>query len=326
MADSNEHELFDGKYVLVTGAGGFIGRHLVSALDMAGAYVTGFGRSNEAFDSSNIRWVNGDFSDPMSLARACEGQDIVYHLLNSSTPASSTQNPVGDINSNLVPSVLLLEAAADAGISDFIFFSSGGTVYGQSTDIIKSETGPTDPQSAYGISKLAIEKYCRLICESNGINYKVLRLSNPYGPGQSPFKKQGIVAVAIHAALSGQRFDLWGDGEVIRDFIFIDDVVRAAMMVVAAETKHHIFNVGSGVGRTINNVIDDIARVASVDFKLVKHPSRTVDVSSNILDVSRLKSTGWSLLVPWQVGLGRTMNWIDREYKSTKPPSITNII
>lgn len=326
MAVSNGHKFFEGKYVLVTGAGGFIGRHLVSALDTAGAYVTGFGRSNEAIENPNIRWVNGEFSDPMSLARACEGQDIVYHLLNSSTPASSTQNPVGDVNSNLVPSILLLEAAADAGISDFIFFSSGGTVYGQSTDIIKSETGPTDPQSAYGISKLAIEKYCKLICESKGINYKILRLSNPYGPRQSPFKKQGIVAVALHAALSGQRFDLWGDGEVIRDFIFIDDVVSAAMMVVAAETRHHIFNVGSGIGRTINSVIDDIAKMTAVDFNLVRHPSRTVDVSSNILDISRLKSTGWSLSVPWQLGLERTRQWIDGEYKSAKPYSFTKTI
>lgn len=318
MPESQSLGAFDGKYVLVTGAGGFIGKHLVAALASAGAYVTGFGRSNDVTDQGNIRWCTGDFSDPMSLARACEGQDIVYHLLNSSTPASSTQNPVGDINSNLIPSIQLLEAAVGAGVKSFIFFSSGGTVYGQSSDIIKSERCQTDPQSAYGISKLSIEKYCRLICHSNNVDYKVLRLSNPYGPGQSPFRKQGIVAVALHAALSGQKFDLWGDGEVIRDFIFIDDVVRAAMQVVFAVTEYQLFNVGTGVGRSINSVIRDIASAAAVDFKLIRHPSRNIDVSSNILDVSRLESIGWSSTVPWNIGLERTKDWIEKEYGSAK--------
>ena len=130
---------------------------------------------------------------------------------------------LGDLLANAASTIVLLEAARDAGVSRFVMASSGGTVYGPSQEVLIPETAPTNPISAYGASKLASEKYVAVFGRLYRIKHCVLRISNPYGPGQFATRRQGLVAAAIWSALHAKSFEIWGDGSVIRDFIYIDD-------------------------------------------------------------------------------------------------------
>lgn len=295
---------------LVTGAGGFIGRATVATLKRSGAIVTGFGRQHSA--DPDIQWVNGNFDDPLALAQACERQDVVIHLLNSSTPATATQQPAGDVTSNVVPTIHLLEACVAAGVKRFLFASSGGTVYGPVTHIPVSENEMTAPISGYGISKLAIEKYSAMFENIHGLEYRILRIANPYGPGQSPFRGQGVVAAMLYAALYGQPIQIWGDGSVVRDYVYIDDVANAIQVLILHQGIDRIFNIGSGVGRSINQVFKDLHQVIE-GYPIIadRKPGRSVDVPANVLDITRIQgATGWSPAVEWIEGLRLTADWL----------------
>jgi UDP-glucose 4-epimerase len=278
-----------------------------------GAIVSGFGRASVTFDRvSGLRWIHGEFNDPMALARACESQNVVFHLLNSSTAASATREPVGDITANVVPSVRLLEACRDAGVQRFILASSGGTVYGAAEQIPTVETAQTLPISAYGISKLAVEHYTRLFEDLHGLDYRILRVSNPYGPGQSPFKKQGAVAAFMYALIKGQAVEIWGDGSVVRDYIYVDDVSAAFVEAMRHRGPERVFNVSSGIGRTLIEIYGAICRVlGDTDGRIIWKDKRPVDVPVNILDHTLMTTcTRWRPGVDLDAGLHRTAAWM----------------
>lgn len=312
--EANDHASQDRRpRCLVTGAGGFLGQALVRALVANGAIVSGFGRASVTFDrASGLRWIHGEFDDPMALARACEGQDVVFHLLNSSTPASATREPVGDITANVVPSVRLLEACRDAGVRRFVLASSGGTVYGAAARIPTVETAQTLPISAYGISKLAVEHYARLFEDLHGLDYRILRVSNPYGSGQSPFKKQGAIAAFMYALIKGQAVEIWGDGLIVRDYIYVDDVSAAFVEVMHHHGPERVFNVSSGIGRTLIEIHGAICRVlGDEDGQILWKASRPVDVPVNVLDHTLMTScTRWRPRIDLDAGLRRTAAWM----------------
>lgn len=310
-----KNKIMKGINVLVTGAAGFIGRALTSRLIELGARVTGFGRGSDSFRPEELIWASGDFTDPVALERCCEGQDYVFHLLNSSTPASATQQPAGDIAANVIPSIQLIQAAATSGVKRFLFFSSGGTVYGRSEANLVHESASCSPLSAYGISKLSIENYVRVLSNLAGMEYRIIRVANPYGAGQSPFKKLGLITTAMHAKFSDRPFELWGDGSIVRDFIHIDDVVSAVIILTLDNGNENIFNVGSGLGRSVSSVLKDIDFLSTKPKLVIKHHQiRRIDVPRNVLDVSRIKKLGWYPSVDWNDGLIDSMNWIKREY------------
>jgi UDP-glucose 4-epimerase len=302
-----------GVSCLVLGGGGFIGTHLWQALLRQGAQVSGFGRSRtDPRALAGVVWTSGEFADRTALARAVEGCEVVFHLLGGSIPDSSNRDPLGDLLSSAVPSLQLLEICRASMVRKVLFVSSGGTVYGIPRTIPIPESAPTDPISAYGISKLAVEKYLALYHYLYGCDYSVLRVANTFGPYQSPHRRQGLIAAFMHRIARGQPVEIWGDGRVVRDFIYIDDVVDAILAAAAHDGPHHVFNVGAGVGRSVLEVVTDIADVLGrPDVIPIHKPGRATDVPVNVLDIALIRrELGWSPHTDWRNGLQQTADWI----------------
>jgi UDP-glucose 4-epimerase len=299
---------------LVLGGGGFIGLNLSNTLAGLGAEVHAYGRQ-PIFPGSlapGIRWTTADFADQSALTAAVEAAEFIFHLVSSSTPASANADPAADVTDNLVATLNFLEICRTRRVRRIVFVSSGGTVYGAASQIPTPETAPTDPISAYAIQKLALEKYFALYRHLYGVDYLVLRVANPYGPMQIARKNQGLVAALMKRALAGNPIEIWGSGEVIRDFVYIDDVVRALLMSAMHQGPSRLFNVGSGAGLSVNAVVDNIERVVGRGpLQRVYMPSRPADVPVNVLDISRIHDEmGWTPEVEWIDGLRRTMAWM----------------
>ena len=297
---------------LVLGAGGFIGTNLCLALRARGLPVTGFGRKAASLALADTPWRQGNverLDDPDSLVA---GHSHLFDLIGAGLPNSSNQNQAQIVADGLPARIRLLDACRRQGVRRIVFASSGGTVYGPGDGRPIAETAPTDPISAYGIGKLAVEKYLALYHHLYGLEYRVLRIANAYGPHQHPLREQGLVASVLHRLLTDTPIPVWGDGTVVRDYVHIDDVV-AAMLAVAFEdgAGPRVFNVGSGIGRSVRSVIDDAARVVGRPARVVARPGRPADVPVNILDSTRLRArTGWSPSVGWEAGLAGTADWL----------------
>ena len=297
---------------LVLGAGGFIGTNLCRALLVKGHAVRAFGRSQSFSDALfGCDWITGDLADPVSLAAAISGCDVVFHLVNATTPASANADKVADLNANVVSTLYLLEACLQAKVSRVVFVSSGGTIYGVPDEIPTPESAPTNPITAYGISKLAIEKYLSLYEYLHNLDYRVLRVANPFGPYQTALKNQGVIAAFLRRALIGQPIEMWGDGCAIRDYIYIDDVVEALILAATHKGINRIFNIGSGEGHNLNDIVATIARLLEVDIPVERHPARAVDVPVSILDTTlAAKELIWRPSTPFEEGLRATISWM----------------
>src|SRR5882672_3671032 len=213
---------------VVLGGGGFIGTNLCRRLAASGHRVRAFGRRCLFPDDlDGVEWRQGDFTDARSVAAAIESVDIVFHLIHATMPQPANLDMAGDLQNNVVPSLALLDFCRKLAVKRVVFVSSGGTVYGCPQQIPTPETAPTTPICAYGISKLAIEKYLALYQYLHGLDYRVLRIANPFGPFQTGLKDQGVIAALIARGLSGRPMEIWGDGSLVRDFVFVDDVVDA---------------------------------------------------------------------------------------------------
>jgi UDP-glucose 4-epimerase len=300
-----------GAKCLVIGGGGFIGLNLCRALVGQGAIVQGFGRSitYPAAMPETVSWLSGDFTDIAALAPLVRGQDFVFHLVSASVPQSSNQNPAADLELNVVGTVKLLDLCREAGVGRVIFPSSGGTVYGIPVATPIPETAPTNPISSYGIGKLAIEKYLELYRHLHGLDYMCLRIANPYGPFQDAHRQQGVVAALIKQALASIPMTIWGTGEVVRDFIYIDDVVEALLLACAYKGRQRVMNIGGGHGLSITQIADSIeAALGRGALPRTYLPGRAADVPVNILDISlSQRELGWHPRTGWQAGLAQTL-------------------
>ncbi|MBV9201983.1 MAG: NAD-dependent epimerase/dehydratase family protein [Alphaproteobacteria bacterium] len=317
---SSDHgDILRGTSCLVLGGGGFIGTHLCRGLTHRGARVHGFGRAPAYRDVlRGIRWTTAEFSDRAALARAIDGSDIIFHVLGGTTPESSNKDPVADLQGCTTAALEMLEICRISNVRKIVFVSSGGTVYGIAKTVPIPETASTEPICAYGISKLAVEKYLHLYRHLHGLDYMVLRIANPFGAYQAPDRRQGVIAAIVHRILQNEPVEIWGDGRVVRDFIYIEDVVSALIEVVGYCGPYRVFNVGSGVGRSILDVVAEIAMVLDKPRLVPIHkPGRVTDVPINILDISLIeRETGWKPKTEWRRALAITASWLQSMSKS----------
>lgn len=304
----------NGRLCLVLGGGGFLGSHLTPALLEREFRVRVLDRpgSDKVHDPDpRVEWMEGDFLHKEQLGTSLQGCDILFHLACTTHPRTSNEDPAYDVQSNVVGTLELLTAALARGIKKVIFVSSGGTVYGVPRSLPIPESHPTDPVCSYGIMKLAIEKYLELYYRLHGLDYCVLRVSNLYGEGQGVRSGQGAVAVFLDKAIRGEEIEVWGDGSVVRDYVYVGDVVGALIRAIDFSGEPRTFNIGSGRGTSIREVLQGVAAVTGTEPAVRYLPSRAFDVPSNVLDVSLAASVlGWRAATPFEEGLKRTYGWM----------------
>ena len=304
---------------VIFGGAGFIGSHIADALVASGHDVRVFDHPN--IDTRNltdilsqIEVVSGDFFNEKDLAPALSGAEIVVHLISSTIPSSSNENPAYDVQTNLIGTLRMLDLARDAGIRKVVFASSGGTVYGRPTVSPIPETHPTEPLCSYGITKLAIEKYLQLYQYLYGLEYVVLRLSNPYGERQNPLSGLGAITTFLARTAEGKPITIWGDGTVRRDYFYVGDLANAFVRAIEQSPPSSIFNIGSGSSLSLNELLLAIHSVTRKNPEVVYTPARKLDVPVSCLDIQRAKDElGWFPQTSLNEGLEKTWAWINAE-------------
>ena len=252
---------------------------------------------------------SGDFNDERNIIKIFNENkiDLVLHFLSSTVPITSG-NAIYDVQSNLIPTLKLLDIMNNAGVKDILYMSSGGAIYGDVLDKVHQEDDAVYPKSSYGVVKLAIEKYLLTYSELYGFNTLILRLSNPYGPYHYNLK-QGIINVAIRKALTGERLQIWGSGEGIKDYIFVEDVCDIVMNLVEGGIHTGVYNVSSGSALSVNYIVERIAeKITSFEYEHVE--ASVVDVQSFELDNTKLREKLPNLkITSFETALMKTIDW-----------------
>ena len=313
-ARNGVHKRPTEKSVLVTGGTGFIGQHLVEKLLAEGCQVYVLTREAGRYtDNGRIAYIQGDFTRADHLMPLLARIDTVYHLAVTTIPGRANKQIQYDAQTNLMGSLSLIDQAARAGVRRFIFTSSGGSVYGLNGGRPIDENHPTDPISAHGVSKLAIEKYLEIYRRTQGMEYRIARTANPYGEGQDPDRGQGFIAYALGRFARNRPLEIWGDGSVVRDYIYVKDVAEVLWLMMRDNGPHTLYNVGSGTGHSVNEMIvcleEMMGRAASVHYV----EARPADVPYNCLNIKRAQAAlGWQPTTPLALGLQRTWTWVQR--------------
>jgi UDP-glucose 4-epimerase len=307
---------------VVIGGGGFIGSHLCEALLAEGHEVTVFDRG-EAPNLDRLKQKRasasiGNFFNPEDLRRALEHQDAVFHLLSTTVPQTSNEDPAYDVETNVIGTLRFLDEVRKASIKKVVFASSGGTVYGIPQEIPIKENHPTDPTSSYGIGKLIIEKYLHIYWILYGLDYCVLRIANAYGERQRPMATQGVIPVFLDRALRNEEVVVWGDGSVMRDYIFVTDIANALTKALSYSGELKIFNIGSGQAHSLSDVIHAIERVTGRPLKVKYTSGRSFDVPISVLDISRAQNyLNWTPTISLFEGIARMYAWMLKEYQGS---------
>lgn len=308
--------------VVIFGGGGFIGSAITDRLLKDGHAIRVFERPRVApyrafLDSEQVEWITGDLLSTHDVGEAIDGADVVLHLVSTTLPKNSNDDPIYDVQSNLVATLQMLNAMVQKKIPKIVFISSGGTVYGSPQYIPIDEKHPTEPHVSYGITKLAIEKYLLMYQRMHGLKAVILRVANPFGERQRVETAQGAVGVFLHKALRDETVEIWGDGSVTRDYIHISDVAEAFARAVAYEGQQAVFNISSGRGTSLNDLLSVIERVLGRAVQRRYLPSRPFDVPTSILssDLAR-RELGWSPAVDLENGVSLTVKWLNQQSQS----------
>lgn len=308
--------------ILLLGAAGFIGTNLTIELaKKTEDEITLVDRSKAFFkpivdmNLNNVRILEADLTVDMDFDSILKEQEVVYHLVSTTVPTTSNQHISQELVSNVVFSANLFEACIRCGVKKVVFVSSGGTVYGKEVDCPLKEKTATNPISSYGVQKITIEKLLYLYRYMYGLDYRIIRLANPYGPYQRPNGVLGAVTTFTYKALKGDEITVYGDGSVVRDFIYIDDAIRAIMKIVNGENKHRTFNLGCGYGTSIKQVLETIEKVLGIKLNVSYLEGRKVDVPVNYLDISRYEKYYGALNpISLEDGIRKTADFMKKEY------------
>lgn len=295
---------------LILGGAGFIGANLIRTLVARGEYPRVLIRSSSSLTAledilDQIEIFYGDFQDNATLNQVTKDIDVVFHLISTTGPGSKIDSSFDDALSNFLPTIRLVDNCIINKVKKIIYASSGGTVYGEPQIIPIPEEHPLQPKSVYGQSKLTIENFLNFYLRSMALDINIMRISNPFGIGQNPLKSQGIISVALNCAYSDRVLQLYGNGEAIRDYIYIDDVVEA-MILAAQKTGSSIVNVSSGIGYSVRDIVQTVEDVSGRIIRKEFIPARTSDVDVSILSNKRaFEIYGWTPQVGIEEGITR---------------------
>ena len=304
------------KTVVVLGGSGFVGRSLCPTLADAGYSVYSISRSPVIKRDAGVSYVDCNFDNVYQLGELYQRADIIFHLACDTTPATSSRQSSLEVTANLLPSLRLLEYLEHHCKATLIYLSSGGTIYGDTGDAPCNEESRVAPISYYGASKASLEFFLHAYSRQTGNRVIILRPSNIYGPGQLAKQQFGFVPTLLNAIQKAQSFQLMGDGEVVRDFLFVDDFMHLCLAITDDTSAQGLplcstFNAGSGVGVTLNQVIALAEVISAGEVMLHRREARSVDVRSIVLDSSKAREVlGWQANTPMEDGLRQTWEWM----------------
>lgn len=282
--------------IVLFGAAGFIGTNLAFELSKdSDNEIIVVDRDRQFFSNyankalPNVKCIVSNLEENTDYDSLLNEDDVVYHLISTTVPTTSNQRIPQELSANVIVSARMLEACGRKHVNKVIFISSGGTVYGKDVNCPLNEDIPTNPITSYGAQKVAIEKLMYLYSYMYGFDYRIVRLANPYGPYQRPNGVLGAVTTFTYRALKNEKIQIYGDGSVVRDYIYIDDAIRGIITIADGTDEHRIFNLGSGYGTSIKTVLRIIENTLEKELNVEYTDSRAVDVPINYLDISRFE-------------------------------------
>jgi UDP-glucose 4-epimerase len=301
--------------ILITGGSGFIGAELVRKLAAKGHDIRAVGRGKRPPElPASAEYVRADLVNIEVDHHVFDDIDKIVHLATTTLPASSMRDMIYDASSNISLGLRLLEASRQRHIGHFIFASSGGTVYGQLQSLPAHEEDETNPLSSYGVVKLTMEKYVSLYAHQHGLRGVILRIANPYGPGQLKGAPVGAIANFLKRTADGEKVKIYGDGEIVRDYIHIDDTVSAFVAALENENLAGVYNIGSGEGTSLNGLLEIIGEVSGRRPEAEYLPARGFDVDAIYLDAQRfVAASGWRAQISLKRGIGLMWDEIARQ-------------
>ena len=296
--------------ILVTGGAGFIGVHTVRRLVAEDLTVLVVDDSRHACGESlpsNVEVEAADLNSPATTAAVARFKpDAILHLAAQGGVSRSVRDPAGDAMVNVLGTVALLKASADAGCRRFVFASSGGAIYGRAAHLPTPERSVPKPLSPYGAAKLAAEGYLGMFARTFGVRALALRYSNVYGPFQDGTGEAGVVAITCERLLSGRPPEIRGDGHQTRDFVFVADVAEANLRALASSVTGAI-NIGTGIATSVRTVVSELSAAADYSGPIELVEGRPGEVHDTALDTRRArKLLGWVPSTSLRDGLRQT--------------------
>lgn len=308
----------EGRKIVVLGAAGFIGSAILPALKGAGAWVVGVDMSPDPQGGFADDWVIADIVGQPLPEQLFSDAYAIIHLAWNNDPGRGNADFGADAASNVAASARIFQHAAISGVRRIVYASSGGTVYGRAPTPTP-ESWALNPIGGYGAGKAAGELYLMAAGAAYGVETCILRISNPYGPGQRPNRGQGFVATALARTINHTSIELFGSDQIARDYIYIDDLVRAIVLATADSTSSAVWNIGSGIAVTLADVLDMIFQAVGHGTVVRRSSQRSMDCEKVQLDISEVRhSLGWEPTVKMIDGIARTMAW-QRQVSQSQP-------
>lgn len=300
--------------VLLLGGAGFLGRNLVRGLLRQDSEVVVLSRRASPFEPHpRLHYVQGDLADAGLRGELIQHCGSILFLASESVPGSTARRPLSEIDGNLRPLAAWVETLLDQPPRRILHLSSGGAVYGDPVQLPVAEDAPLQPLSFHAAIKLAAEQCWQVVAKSTRHEVTVLRPSNIYGPGQPLLAHFGVVRKLLEVALRRQELEIWGDGETVRDYLYIEDFVCAGLQLLQRplQAGFRVFNLGSGVGVSLLELCRRVEAVCGHAVLRRHVPARAVDVRQIVLDSTALTAaTGWRPRVDLDTGLRLSWDWL----------------